>query len=82
MPMTFDEFRATGRDVDDLDKFVPDMDLDGVGGRIYLDDDGPLWIERFGGGWLLTVERSQYQGEDLEPLEKTLYNFALGEGIV
>lgn len=84
--MTLAEFRATGRDVDDLNDHINGMGLEGRPGRVY----GDLFIERWaddrfgaappgGPTWLLTLYSDQEHGE-LERLEELLFDFAKTEG--
>jgi hypothetical protein len=87
--MDLQQFRATGRDVADLNAELPDMGLDGTSGRIYLHEGG-AYIERWeddrhgvappnGPTWLLTLGRDQYDG-DLPKLEELLFDWCTAEG--
>lgn len=81
-PLTFSEFQATGRDVDDLRRIIPDLvDMDRpIPARVYTDSnlylepardktDGPLIVEVGNAGW---------QGS-LEQCESFLYGYYLRE---
>lgn len=85
--MTLDEFRATGRDCDNLGKALDDDRwTDDVGrGRLYCD---VLYIERRPvNGWqnpaittewcLMTDGLSEYLSNDLPRLEALLYEWAV-----
>lgn len=82
--MTFDEFRATGRDVPDLGtiEHCAAQEISGPG-RVYLDDDWPLVIEGRG-PWYLTIGNSSemYGPDALESAERKLYEFAVSEGYI
>jgi hypothetical protein len=80
MGMTLAQFRASGRDVADLGEEITGMDLEGVPGRIYAHHGGP-YIERHGGGWLLTLANDQWD-DPLESLEALLYEWSVAEGVV
>lgn len=77
--MTLEQFCATGRDVNDIgrDPAVEDEIVDGRPGRIY--NEG-LYIERFAGGWLLTIGNCSEANERLDVLELELYEWARDEG--
>jgi hypothetical protein len=87
--MTFDEFRATGVDCDDLGAALNDGMWDGIEpgrGRLYL---GQLYIERkpvagwpnmVGQEWMLVLGRDDWLSDDLVELEQLLYQFAIEEG--
>jgi hypothetical protein len=87
--MDLQQFRATGRDVANLDTELPDMGLENTPGRIYLHEGG-AYIERWeddrhgvappnGPTWLLTLGRDQYDG-DLPKLEELLWQWCKDEG--
>jgi hypothetical protein len=67
-------------DCADLGEVLSDDGLKGISGRIYL---GVLYIERtplLQTEWNLLIERSEWQGDDLESLEARLYVFAIDDG--
>jgi hypothetical protein len=78
--MTFAEWQATGRDVEDLEAALPGHSWEGAG-RIYA---GDLVIERSsnGTGWCLTIANASWASETLESLEEELYQFATCEGVI
>jgi hypothetical protein len=74
--MDLQQFRASGRDTDDLGRDRPGLDLEGKPGRIY---DGGGYIERQpDGSWYLQIDRSEYAGT-LEQLEVPLHKWCLQE---
>jgi len=88
--MTLDEFRATGRDCDDLGEALQDALWENepapARGRLYLD---VLYIERkpvrgWPNGrpeeWSLLIGRDDWLSDDLTELEAKLYEFAVDEG--
>jgi hypothetical protein len=89
--MTLDQFRATGRDCDDLGTMNDDEGMDGRIGRVYCD---VLTIERPNetwptearqqceaeGGWYLQIGNCEWFGS-LADLEARLYEFARDEEI-
>jgi hypothetical protein len=86
--MTLEEFRATGRDVANLDDAPHHLAVEGPG-RVYVYDGGPF-IERWkddrhgiappnGPTWLLTIGRDSWDGE-LPKLEAILFDWAKDEG--
>lgn len=86
--MTFKEFQATGRDVEDLSDVTGDSVHDGVPGRTYKDGTGDdvFTIEktceeyRTQGAWYLLLDRGESFSDDLELLERALYTYAANEG--
>jgi hypothetical protein len=79
--MTLDQFRATGRDCDDLGEALGDSRWDdGVGpacGRLYLE---ALYIERAmhsNGEWYLDLGQDGLITNDLPRLEARLYEWAV-----
>lgn len=80
--MTLDEFRATGRDVADLGaiEHCAAQEMSGPG-RVYLDPEWPLVIERVRGDWCVTIGNSQ-RVASLATLERDLYEFAVSEGYI
>jgi hypothetical protein len=85
MTITLDQFRASGRDCDDLGAALDDArwDLPDGGkarGRLYLD---VLYIERImhsEGEWSLLLGNDERISNDLPSLEARLYHWALSEG--
>lgn len=88
--MTLDQFRATGRDCDDLGKALSDTSMGETGepirGRLYA---GSLYIiRRPESGWIdgdqrewdLVIANQEWISDDLPDLEARLYEFALSEG--
>lgn len=89
--MTFDEFKATGRDVPMLDE-VPGLCIESAQpGRIYLDC---LWIEdasdcgtyrddpeNHPGRWYTVIGRDEFASNNIEEIERHLYEFAASEGM-
>lgn len=73
--MTFEQFQATGRDVEDVSEAAGDEEV--RPGRVYA---GDFYIESSGdhadGKWMLTLESSGYLSDDLESLERRLYEYA------
>lgn len=77
--MTLDEFRATGRDVQDVTKVHGWESFDAAAGRVY---HGDLVIEGTEAeGWCLTVGGDTKTGK-LPALESELYDYGVLEGIV
>jgi hypothetical protein len=80
--MTFEEFQATGRDVDDIGAAIGDEGWLGCPGRVYLGDT--LFIEEGRpfpepAPWVLTIGNCATAHENLEYLERQLYNYAVEE---
>ena len=82
--MTFEEFQASGRDTPNLAAEVDDYGGDNPG-RIYA---GGLWIEdarrREGGDgrWYTIVGNAEYQSDNLEHVERPLYEFGVAGGFL
>jgi hypothetical protein len=80
--MTFDEFKASGRAVDDLRTlaFIGDAYEFKQPGRVYA---GDLVIEESmgaaAGNWCLTIIHDTSISDDLADLERKLYHFGLSE---
>jgi hypothetical protein len=72
--MTFEEFRATGEDIDDIGESATPAP-----GRIYL---GVLVISGpdKDGLWTTAIQNSSYSYANLEEVERPLYDFAVEEG--
>jgi hypothetical protein len=84
--MTFTEFQATRRDVEDLGtiEHIAGAGVQGEGST-YLDDQ--LFLECATCGtmvpvYTLTIGNYTESTEDLERLERELYEFAVSEGYV
>jgi hypothetical protein len=94
--MTFEQFQATGRAVDNLGDHISDMRFEEMQdaneivrtpGRLYL---GELYIENVTvnwpeaalakGKWYLLIERDEYITNDLAALERRLYDWAMASG--
>lgn len=78
---TFEEWRATGVDVESIGEGggLADMGLCGISGRTY---DGPLYIERGASAdWCLTIGNSSEESDDLEKLERQLFNWGSQGGL-
>ena len=86
--MTFEEFQATGYDCADIGAEISDEMLEGLSGRIYLKS---LYIGRWeddrfgvappnGPTWMLTLERCDWVSDDLESLERRLWDWAQAAG--
>ena len=88
--MTFEQFRQTRQWSDDLAAAIPAESFDpGARGNVYLGDF--LYIEETGnwpatapghgkGRWYLRIANAEYQTDDLESLERRLYDYAIREG--
>jgi hypothetical protein len=93
--MTFEQFQATGRAVDNLGDHISDMRFEEMQdaeeivrtpGRLYL---GCLYIENVTenwpeaaqrGKWYLLIERDETITDDLAGLERELYDWAMASG--
>lgn len=89
--MTFEQFRDTARFCEDLSTVIPDARWDDepvpAKGNVYVD---ALYIERMQphwpaatlakGAWYLLIGNQEYVSDDLESLERHLYEFACDEG--
>jgi hypothetical protein len=88
MMMTFEEFRATRRDVADVRDMIEHSYLEDapgpVPGLVYLDalviETRAPWWKRLE-SYCLTIGNQQYGGHVLRDLEQRLYEFACGEGL-
>jgi hypothetical protein len=88
--MTLDQFRATGRDCDDLRTIetgeVWDDEPGTPRGRVYLDGLFILrrpeagWPNGAAGEWHLALGREDWLTDDLRTLEARLYGFAMSSG--
>lgn len=90
--MTFAEFQTTRVWCDDLGAKLQDAHWEGEPdgkGNVYLDclfieQVQPHWPEasRALGKWHLLIGRADWISDDLEMLERKLYQFALDEGYI
>lgn len=85
--MTFDEFRNSGKDCNDLGAVLDDESLTGAKGRVYIDC---LYISRWTSAdpiappngedhWLLLLGNGETASTDLATLERALYDWAGNE---
>jgi hypothetical protein len=79
--MTFEQFRASRQDCDDLSKtihasFFEDY-AEPARGFLYA---GELFIEKFEGEYVLTIGNESGRSADLEALERDLYEYGVSEG--
>lgn len=73
-------FIDSGRTIDDIGKELGIEELDGVCGRLYMDD---LFIQCWGSNWLLEIgneEYSEVDGYSLSDLEYILFDWAESDG--
>ncbi len=80
--MTFEEFQASGRDVDDIAAVTGEDWLIGVNGRMYCNDT--LWAVpcvTSGIGWSTIIGNREFQSRHLKVIERKLYEFAVAEGM-
>lgn len=73
--LTLEQFRATGRDVPNLDQALPGEFWGERPGRIYA---GPTVIEQYGDQWCCTIDNKSTVGE-LNELESSLYEWAIAQ---
>jgi hypothetical protein len=89
--VTFQEFQATCRHCDDLGSTLNDArwedDPAPAKGNLYLDvlcidEVMPHWPDeaKAEGKWHLLIGRDEWITDDLEALERRLYDFAVSEG--
>jgi hypothetical protein len=79
--MTFEQFRASGRDATDIGAVLRDDCLMGRRGRLYCEDC--LYIEDTGerqGRWYTIIGKREFRSDDLATVEARLYEFAREEG--
>jgi hypothetical protein len=80
-PFTFAMFQASGRDVDDLSKALPDLYEARKPGRLYA---GDLVIEESlgaaEGAWMLTIAEYSECSNNLAELEHELYQYGCDNG--
>jgi hypothetical protein len=89
--MTFEEFRASGRDVPVIEDVLPDA-VGARAGRLYCNDrlyieDTSDWADGGAGvddgergRWYLTIANMEYASDHLSELESKLFEFAWREG--
>jgi hypothetical protein len=86
--MTFEQFQATRKQCDNLGEALRDEMLMSEKGLLYC---GCLFIEDTNawptdapgyskGRWYTLIGRSEYQSDDLQSIERKLYEFAVSEG--
>ena len=76
--MNFQEFQATGHDVEDVSIYNSDDEYKGVPGRVY--NDG-LWIQRVSADdWYCIVFNEDIIGR-LEQVEQFLYDRTFTDGV-
>jgi len=89
--MTFERFQATGKVCEDLGAELCDSSFDEYGkarGRLYLDclwiQERPTngWLNGAEGRWFLLIGREDWLSDDLESLERKLYEFAIDEDYI
>jgi hypothetical protein len=82
-PLTFEQFKASGRYVADLSKALPEFYEASTPGRVYA---GELVIERSRGcaegEWMLTIENISRCAKRFRSLERDLYEWGRDEGIL
>lgn len=89
--MTFEEFKATARHVDDLEKELaftiygdPTIKCPGIiyADVFYIEKACRNWTHeaREEGDYFLIIGRLEWLSFDLEPLERQLYDYAKQEG--
>jgi len=83
--MTFEEFQASRAPISDVDELFDGEPGSGSPGLTYLRDSHiDSYIELVAapcGLWLLVLGNMQYCDNDLEKLEKELYNWLVDEGV-
>jgi hypothetical protein len=87
--MTFEQFQKTRQWCEDLPARLPGEALsqDSRGyvycGRLFI-EDATAWPESAPGcgqgHWYTVIGRAEYQSDDLEKVERPLYEFAVSEG--
>jgi hypothetical protein len=92
MKMTFQEFQATRRDCDDLgavtndarweDEPTPAKGITYLDNTLYIEAVQPHWPDaaKARGKWHLILGREEWITDDLEMLERELYDWAVSEG--
>jgi hypothetical protein len=78
--MTFEQWQAT--------KKLVGIDDEAVDSYPFAEDTTQVWIYAGGlfiecrpqGGYLLPLPMVEYEGEEIEPMERRLYEFGLMEG--
>jgi hypothetical protein len=90
MKMTFEEFQATRRHSDDIGAVLADARWEGEPpakgnlylGELYIEAVQPHWPDaaKARGKWHLLIARDEWITDDLETLERKLYDWAASEG--
>jgi hypothetical protein len=88
--MTFQQFQATRTYCDDLGSALQDARWEdeptGKGnlyvGCLYIEERQPHWPGDRDGKWFLLINRDEWISDDLEALERRLFQFAQDEGYV
>jgi hypothetical protein len=88
--MTFEQFQASRRYSEDIGTAIADARLEGeppAKGYLYLDvlyieEMQPHWSDaaKARGKWYLLIARDEWITDDLETLERKLYDWAASEG--
>lgn len=89
--MTFEQFQATRRPTADLEAEIntsiyddPVIKVPGLVylGGLYIEESHANWTDaaREGGKYFLTIANRDWLSDDLETLERHLYDFAVSEG--
>lgn len=85
--MTFEQFQATGRDCDDLNK-MNGVTEEGVRGRVYLDylylEDTTTWPEKQAGQprWYAMLCQEEHSSDNIADVELALYVWAVEEEMI
>lgn len=87
--MTFEQFQATRQHSDDIGRDLPDSYLENSQGYIY---EGGLHIEdtakwpdaakKNNGAYCLTIGNAQTFSDEIETLERALYDYAVREELI
>lgn len=87
-PLSFEAFQATRLKVDNLGKVLRDECLAFKPGLVYcqctlfIEDTSPWLKHRDDGRWYTLIGNCEYQSDNLEEIERKLYEFAVSEGYV
>jgi hypothetical protein len=79
--MTFEKFRASGRDVDDIGEELQADGMEGVSGRVYADRLWAVPCVDSGVGWMTVIGDREHQSPRLADIERELFLFAVADGI-
>jgi hypothetical protein len=77
--MTFEQFRATGRDVADIGPTLGLPEMHGVCGRVYVGDLHIVFL--LSRRWSVIVGNRETVSAELVDCERALYEFAVDEGV-